>query len=165
MPPPFARWEESAREAGRSDKNFRVDLLESLMRLQPENLLAAGEAPSYRAMMTVLATGRAEPTIHEPVPNSLGDNFRDLVYTPVAPCRIVDTRAGGGALAGGAVRLFEVDSSDLTAGGSSTGCGIPLGVAQAVEMTIIAVLPAGSGYLTAWGHSPQRAFSTIPRRT
>jgi hypothetical protein len=157
-----ARWEESAREAGRSDKNFRVDLLDSLMKLQPENLLAAGEASSYTAMMTVLATGRAEPTIQEPVPNFLGDNFRDLVYTPVAPCRLVDTRAGGGALAGGAVRLFEVDSSDLTAqGGSSTGCGIPLAVARAVEMTIIAVLPAGNGYLTAWGLGLQPTSSVL----
>jgi hypothetical protein len=157
-----ARWEESAREAGRWDKSFRVDLLESLMKLQPENLLAAGEAPSYAAMMTVLATGRTEPKVHEPVPSTLGDNFRDLVYTPVAPCRIVDTRAGGGALAGGAVRLFEVDSGDLSAqGGSSTGCGIPLGVAQAVEMTIVAVLPAGSGYLTAWALGPQPTSSVL----
>jgi hypothetical protein len=158
-----ARWEESAREAGRSDKNFRVDLLESLVKLQPENLLAAGEAPSYTAMMTVLATGRAEPAIHEPVPNSLGDNFRDLVYTPVAPCRIVDTRiAVAGALAGGVTRLFDVDSSNFTAqGGSSTGCGIPLGVAQAVTMTIVAVHPAAPGHLTAWGLNAQPLASVL----
>ncbi len=123
------------------------------MRLPPENLLAAGEASSYEAMMTVLATGRAESTIPEAVPNALGDTFRDLVYTPVIPCRIVDTRSAvAGALAGGATRTFDVDSSSLTAqGGSSTGCGIPFAVAHAVTMTIVAVQPAGPGFLTAFG--------------
>jgi hypothetical protein len=158
-----ARWEESAREAGRWDKNYSVDLLESLMKLDPENLLAAGEASSYQAMMTVLATGQAEPTIEGPVPNSLGQNFQDLVYTPVTPCRIVDTRrAVDEALAGGAVRLFDVDASNLTAqGGSATGCGIPLAVAQAVTMTIVAVQPAGPGYLTAFGLTARPLSSVL----
>ena len=86
------------------------------------------------------------------MPSALGESFRDLVYTPVTPCRIVDTRAAvAGALAGGVVRLFDADGSSFTAqGGGSTGCGIPLGVAQAVTMTIVAVLPAGPGHLTAW---------------
>ena len=52
------------------------------MKLHPENLLAAGEASSYEAMMTVLATGRAaadDPGTTSP--HVLGDTFRDLVYT------------------------------------------------------------------------------------
>jgi hypothetical protein len=81
-----ARWEESAREAGRWDKSYSIDLLESLMKLDAENLLAAGKASSYQAMMTW----------------------------------IVDTRiADAGALAGGVTRLFDVDSSSLTAQGGS----------------------------------------------
>src|SRR5262249_36223560 len=47
-----ARWEESAREAGRWDKNFSSDLLGALLKLDSENLLAAGEASSYPGMMT-----------------------------------------------------------------------------------------------------------------
>jgi hypothetical protein len=158
-----ARWEESAREAGRWDKNYSVDLLKSLMKLNPENLLAAGKASSYQAMMTVLATGQAEPMIEGPVPNSLGQNFQDLVYTPVTPCRIVDTRiAVAGALAGGVARAFDVDAGNLAAqGGSVTGCGIPLLVAQAVEMTIVAVRPAGRGYITAWGLGPRPLSSVL----
>ncbi len=158
-----ARWEESAREAGRWDKTYSTDLLGSLMKLDPENLLAAGEASSYKAMMTVLATGRPEPTTQEPVPSSLGQNFQDLVYTPVTPCRIVDTRrAVAGALAAGDVRLFDVDASDLSdQGGSLTGCGIPFAVAQAVEMTIVAVQPAGPGFLTAFGLTQQPKTSVL----
>jgi hypothetical protein len=158
-----ARWEESAREAGRWDRNYPADLLKSLMKLDPENLLAAGEASSYKAMMTVLAIGRVEPTIEGPVPSSLGQNFQDLVYTPVTPCRIVDTRrATEGVLAAGVARTFDVDGSSLAEqGGSATGCGIPLAVAQAVTMTIVAVQPAGSGYLTAWGLGQRPTTSSV----
>jgi hypothetical protein len=153
-----ARWEDSAREAGRWDKNYSADLLRSLAHLDPENLLAAGEASTYQAMLTVLATGRTEP-----VPSSLGQNFQDLVYTPVKPCRILDTRnAVEGAIAGNSVRLFEVDASDLSEqGGSAVGCGIPLAVAQAVEMTIVAVQPARDGFLTAFGLGAQPTTSVL----
>jgi hypothetical protein len=147
------RWEPAAREAGRWDASYAADLLASLVRLDPESLLAAGEASSYPAFLRVLAAG----------PNSLGQNFQDLVYTPIAPCRIVDTRrAAEGALAAGVARTFEVDSGNLLGqGGSPVGCGIPLAVAQAVEMTIIAVEPAGPGYLTAWGLGAQPATSVL----
>jgi len=158
-----ARWEESAREAGRWDRNYAVDLLKSLMELNPENLLAAGEASSYQAMMTVLATGQVEPAIEGPAPNSLGQIFQDLVYTPVPPCRIVDTRfAVEGPLAAGAARTFDVDGSDLAGqGGSPAACGIPLAVAQAVTMTMVAVQPAARGYLTAWGLGQRPTPSSV----
>jgi hypothetical protein len=158
-----ARWEQSAREAGRWDESTSLDLLESLMRLSPDSLLAAGQASSYRAMMAVLATGHGEPPIEGPAPSSLGQAFQDLVYTPVTPCRIVDTRrAVEGPLGAGAARTFDVDRGDLgEQGGSATGCGIPLAVAQAVTMTIVAVQPAGRGYLTAWGLGPQPTPASV----
>jgi hypothetical protein len=158
-----ARWEESAREAGRWNESYPVDLLESLMKLDAENLLAAGEASSYRGLMTVLATGQVEPTIEGPSPSSLGQSFQDLVYTPVTPCRIVDTRlAVEGSLGAGVARTFDVDSSNLTQqGGSATGCGLPLAVAQAVAMTIVVVEPAAPGHLTAWGLGPQPTTSSV----
>jgi hypothetical protein len=146
-----ARWESSARESGRWDKGYSVDLLAALLRLTPENLLAAGEASSYDAMMNVLATGRTETAGADVVPN-LGSASGDLVYNTVTPCRVVDTRfASAGAFAPSTTRTFDVDGSNFSAqGGSSTGCGIPYGVAQAVTMTIVAVSPTGTGYLRAW---------------
>jgi hypothetical protein len=147
-----ARWESSARESGRFDSNYSVDLLAALVSLQPENLLAAGEATTYQGMMNVLATGRAEPRSDGPVTNVLGSSFEDLVYTPVAPCRTVDTRfTSAGAFAASTTRTFDVDGSNFSLqGGSATGCGIPYGVARAVAMTIIAVTPSANGYLNAW---------------
>jgi hypothetical protein len=81
----------------------------------------------------------------------------------VKPCRILDTRSAvEGAIAGHSVRLFEVDASDLSEqGGSAVGCGIPLAVAQAVEMTIVAVQPARDGFLTAFGLGDQPMTSVL----
>ena len=54
----------------------------------------------------------------------------DLVFTPVAPCRIADSRVafgGPGPLANGTVRTLDVDStrtSYANQGGSTTNCGL-----------------------------------------
>ena len=81
-------------------------------------------------------------------PLNLGDSQADLVYTPVTPCRIIDTRLVGGPIAGGATRSFRVTGTDLSAqGGSATGCGIPSGPATAAVINFVAVNPAGPGDL------------------
>ncbi len=139
-----SRWEQSARASGRWDENYSTDLQAALVRLSPDNLLAAGEAPSYKAMMTVLATGRPVPAslpgqiVQTMLPEALGDIADDLVFTPVTPCRIVDTRsATAGAIIGGSTRFFDMDGSNFSAqGGFSGSCGITFGVARAVAMTI-----------------------------
>lgn len=142
------RWEDAARASGRWDKNAAADLYDALMQLQPENLLAAGEASSYEAMMSVLATGQPVQTIE---PLALGDITKDLVYTPVRPCRIVDTRRAGGAMSAGTTRSFDVDGSTFSPqGGFSGSCGIPFGVARAVAMVIIVEAPTASGHFRAW---------------
>ena len=81
-------------------------------------------------------------------PGNLGDSQADLVYSPVAPCRIIDTRLAGGPIAGGATRSFRVTGTDLSAqGGSPTGCGIPSGPATAAVINFVAVNPGGPGDL------------------
>jgi hypothetical protein len=155
-----ARWEDAAREAGRFDDRSSTDLGQALAKLDAEALLAAAEASSYKQVMSLLATGRAAD---QPAPNSLGDPQDDIVYTPLTPCRIVDTRlAADGALAGGTARTFDVDGTSLAVqGGSETGCRISFAVAAAVTMTIVAVEPQGPGYLTAWGLGPQPTSSVL----
>ena len=55
---------------------------------------------------------------------TLGDSQADLVYTPLTPCRIIDTRVAGGAIAAGATRDFLVTGTSFASqGGSATGCG------------------------------------------
>src|SRR5262245_24623832 len=66
-----------------------------------------------------------------PIPRALGDPAADLVFSPVNPCRIIDTRLAGGPIAGGTQRSFVVTgSADFEAqGGTAGGCGIPDGAA------------------------------------
>jgi hypothetical protein len=81
-------------------------------------------------------------------PSDVGDSQADLVYTPVSPCRIIDTRLAGGPIAGGTTRSFRVTGGDLSSqGGSATGCGIPAGAATAAVINFVAVNPAGPGDL------------------
>ena len=164
------RWEDSAKASGRWDANYAADLYGALMTLQPDNLIVVGDAPTFKAMMSALATGRPVPAGPVPdsqnqtsLPDALGDTIDDLVYTPVTPCRIVDTRNAGGVISAGTTRDFDVDGSSFTGqGGSAGSCGIPYGVARAVAMTITAVQPAVKGYFTAWAaFTPQPASSVL----
>jgi hypothetical protein len=162
-----SRWESAARESGRWEEDFVRYLTNALMRLQPENLLAAGEAPSYAEMMNVIATGPRIPAVSAALQaaraagplasgvvtaQALGDTAQDLVYTPLTPCRMFDTRVAGGALAAQVTRTFDADGGNFSAqGGSATGCDVPFGVARAIAITLTVTAPAAWGWLTAWG--------------
>ena len=80
---------------------------------------------------------------------ALGEPGVDLVFTPLAPCRIIDTRAAGGAIAAGATRDFDVAGA-LSGQGGAPDCGVPEGRASAVAVNLVAVNPAGAGNLRAW---------------
>src|SRR5256885_16998335 len=68
-----------------------------------------------------------------PAPDVLGDSAADLSYTPVTPCRILDTRIVGGPIAAGGQRNFLVTGTNLSSqGGSATGCGVPTAGTAAV---------------------------------
>jgi hypothetical protein len=79
---------------------------------------------------------------------NLGDSFADLVYTPLSPCRIIDTRIAGGVLTGGSPRSFFVKGTNgfQTQGGTVGGCGVPA-AATAVLLNFVAVDPQGLGNL------------------
>lgn len=89
----------------------------------------------------------------EGISAKFGDLTQDLVYTPVAPCRILDTRStAAGAIAANNTRSFiAINASSFTGqGGSSTNCGT-LGLnATAVAINLTAVSPTGAGYATAY---------------
>lgn len=85
---------------------------------------------------------------------------QDLVYTPLPPCRVLDTRlaTGGAKLVSGATRtvlLRGVASNFSAQGGSATGCGVPdpvgnANIARAVAVNVVAVNADGPGHLTAF---------------
>ena len=76
-----------------------------------------------------------------------------LVYTPVMPCRIVDTRKSGGMIGASTERDFQLfgDSSTISAqGGNSAGCPAPSGEPFAAHINLVAVSPTGKGNLQAF---------------
>ncbi len=76
---------------------------------------------------------------------------RGSFYVPGVPCRVVDTRSGGGALTT-AAREWQVRGSGpmfSAQGGVSSGCSIPADAA-AVEATVAAVGPTRTGFFRAW---------------
>lgn len=76
------------------------------------------------------------------------------VYVPLTPCRVLDTRSGGGGIfRPGDEDAFQVSGTGpafAAQGGKAGGCGVDPTSAVAVEASITAVTPNGAGYLRAW---------------
>jgi hypothetical protein len=93
-------------------------------------LYGALQAGDFRTMLQVLRgtrnagpyiNGAAPTTLAQPTPLVLGQADNQLVFTPIAPCRVVDTRDSGartGAIPANTSRAF-----DLTADAGSEGQG------------------------------------------
>ncbi|MEO6292949.1 MAG: hypothetical protein ABIO88_10070, partial [Burkholderiaceae bacterium] len=88
-------------------------------------------------------------------PVALGAASSDLVYTPVTPCRIVDTRsagAGAGVISAGSTRSFLGWNGSYTVqGGDNTDCGLPFSTNNAaIVVNFTVVSPSTGGYITAY---------------
>lgn len=99
------------------------------------------------------AAGVSAPAVHLPIhanvaPAAAVDTAVESKFTPITPCRIVDTREAGGKLAAGATRSFVASgTTGFTAqGGASTGCGIP-SAASAIQVAVTSVDATGNGAL------------------
>ena len=135
----------------------REQLQTLLTGLRADQLLAASLAGSLEGLRKVIATALlatgpvASGLIHT---KALGDATADLVYTPVTPCREVDTRisqGGTGPIGNASSKDFKVwTATNFTAqGGSATNCNVPANPV-AVVVNITAVGPAGAGNLIAY---------------
>jgi len=93
---------------------------------------------------------------------ALGGAAPETVFVATNPCRLVDTRSGGGKLQPDSPRSFKVQGDGATfaaQGGNANGCVIPDN-ANAVEVTITAV-EAGSGFLRAWPEGGSQPLATF----
>jgi len=137
-----------AREEALSEREFDV-----VFRTKAKELLAALPLAELQSQTGEDGLGLS----------SLGDSQADLVYTPVTPCRIIDTRIAGGTIAAGTTRSFLVTGTNYsTQGGRATGCGVPFGPTTAAVVNFVAVNPGGAGNLrvTPFG-SPMPLASII----
>lgn len=76
----------------------------------------------------------------------------DLVFTPITPCRIVDTRGAGGVIPTATSRVFKGWAASYTAqGGSATNCGLPQSTdVAALSVNLLVISPTGEGWIAAW---------------
>lgn len=86
----------------------------------------------------------------------LGSLASDLVFTPITPCRIVDTRsATAGAIQAKSTRHFWGWSGSYTAqGGSPTNCGLPYSTdIAALSVNLLVIAPATEGWIAAFPYN------------
>ena len=119
----------------------------ALAKMRADRLLAASLAPSLDGLLSVIQSEEQGSLAAKSItPKLAGD--ADLGYTPVAPCRLFDTRTpygGTGPLLPDVLRNFDTSGS-LTGQGGILGCNIPTG-AQAIVMQTGALLPSALGYI------------------
>jgi hypothetical protein len=115
-------------------------------------LLGSGATRSYPHLAAAVASGALAPP-----GKVLGDAAEDLVFVPVTPCRIIDTRVAGGVIAANTSRAFDVtqEASPITSyaaqGGDASNCGIGnVGAFAAAVINFTVVTPSAAGYITAY---------------
>lgn len=119
--------------------------------LRADHLLAASLAGSLSGLRDVMAnalTSTAEVGPEVLRVKALGDTTDDLVYTPLTPCRLFDTRVsqgGQGAMVPNVRRTYGAITPVPNQGGPG-GCNAPTGAAVAL-VQIGTLIPSGNGYL------------------
>lgn len=125
------------------------------------NLERAASAVTFQQMTSALLGGSRTPQAESVTPTALGDPGKDLVFTPITPCRIVDTRVVGGPIVGHQTRMFNgFTTTDFTGqGGDASNCGIPLNAA-ALSVKVVSELPSQRGYFTIYPSNEPRPLAS-----
>jgi hypothetical protein len=133
-----------------NDDGGLAELAGALHRATPERLLAASRAESYDEVRGLLAR-REEPAVialepGQAVPNTLGSTSGDLVFTPITPCRILDTRFATGAFAGkvgpNAGNWFSVNLANFGVQGGASSCP---GISSLFDVSAVAINVTSTG--------------------
>lgn len=147
---------------GASVHRWAMDMAPVFSKAPLGQLRNAARARTFTEMNNALLVGKqaeaAAPSVIAPsgqiVGSKLGDIDQDLIFVPVAPCRIIDTRVAGGAIAANTTRGFDVTavSNYSFQGGDSSNCG-GVGAAgsfAAAAINFTVVTPSAAGYITAF---------------
>ena len=150
------KWGPYVQEAYRADMGTWAQQMGPTFAKAPLSALqSAADASNFDAMNSALLGAPAASKAGADIsPNSLGDAATDLVFVPIAPCRLFDTRLAGGAIAANTVRSFDVTAvSDYSfQGGAASNCnGVgAAGSFAAAAINLTVVFPTGSGWITAF---------------
>ncbi|TMH32299.1 MAG: hypothetical protein E6H66_14320 [Betaproteobacteria bacterium] len=129
-----------------------------LEKLRADQLLAASVAGSLSGLRDVLSNA-ADIQYNDTSPSrisikALGDTTQDLVYTPIVPCRILDTRYGTTApynapMVGGSAFSVSANLNNFAPqGGSASNCGLPANF-SAVAITLTVTDPNFDAFMAA----------------
>ena len=148
---------EASRRYGVAPGEWAQSVQPALAKADIANLERAASAPSFESMSLSLMGSTQSPATSM----KLGTAGSDLVYTPLTPCRIVDTRVAGGPIASNTMRSFVAfTATDFSAqGGDATNCNLPENV-SAITVKITASKPIANGYLTVFPSNEARPFAS-----
>jgi hypothetical protein len=96
-----------------------------------------------------------------PGPQSLGSVSSDLVFTPVTPCRLWDTRNTIGPFTGAQTFGVSGNVNPITQGGTLATCGLPVSDPVAVVLNVTAIGWSPSGWTYAYAAGSPVPVATI----
>lgn len=167
-----SQWAEEGANASNSlSPEWKHRMAPVLAKTDISNLEQAASASDYSSMTLALmgkkagsspdefkvATGQRNSSASQ----KLGAPGSDLVYTPISPCRIVDTRLVGGPIAANSTRSFESYNANGFAGqgGDASNCNLPENV-SAVTVKVASTRPVGDGFLTVYPFNETRPLAS-----
>ncbi|MGE5357826.1 MAG: hypothetical protein ACM3NQ_02330, partial [Bacteroidales bacterium] len=115
--------------------------------------------PKTAGALLAPTTSLTQTTALAPTPDiallGLGSATDSLVFNPIPPCRLVDTRepgVGSGILAAGIPRSFDLTTAAVDNGqaGATSCAGLPLFSYGAWAVNITVTGYSGNGHLTVW---------------
>jgi hypothetical protein len=144
--------------------HWQEELTAALYGASANKLRAARSAEDYTGVVAALAGAgaTADPALTQRMGAdalaggiaALDSTEQDLTFTPITPCRIVDTREAGGAIAADSSRAFDARGPDLSDQGGGT-CADLLDDAAAIAITVTVAGPASPGFLTVYPEAAQ----------
>lgn len=148
---------EASKRYGVAPDRWAQSIRPALAQADIANLERAASAPDFDTMSRSLMGAKASSSGHA----KFGTAGSDLVYTPITPCRIVDTRLVGGPIATNTMRSFiAYTTTDFSAqGGDATNCGIPANV-SALTVKVTASNPIMNGFLTVFPSNEARPLAS-----
>jgi uncharacterized delta-60 repeat protein len=84
----------------------------------------------------------------------------NLVYAPVTPCRIVDTRLSGYVFWPGTIQGFNVWGDVASQGGNPAGCPSPKGEPYTAHINVT-VVPLGNGNIVAYPYGSTAPLASL----
>lgn len=141
--------------------DWAMRMVPTFVHAEPERFRHALVAPTFDEALADLDRGMSRPSAGAKPAKVLGASGSDLVYTPLAPCRIVDTRVAGGPIAAGQSRAFNASAAAgggyAVQGGSAGDCGsLTSNLAGAVVLNVTTVGPSIAGYATVYPYGDPR---------